>query len=43
MLKETERNKGAAGIGPIALPKEKSNTIPTLKDLGLDYKTSSLV
>lgn len=42
MLKETQRNKGAAGIGPIAVPNEYHNSIPTLTTLGLDKKTSKL-
>ena len=42
MLRETERNRGAAGIGPIVVPKENHNEPPTLADLGLDKKTSKL-
>ena len=39
MLKETERAKGAKGIGPIAVPPEDHN--PTLSDLGLTKRESS--
>jgi len=42
MLKETPRNRGAAGIGPIAVPDEYHNQEPTLAELGLDKKTSKL-
>ena len=40
MLKATPRNEGAKGIGTSAVPKE--NHTPTLAQLGLDKKTSSL-
>ena len=40
LLKATERNKGAAGIGPIAVSEEYHNA-PTLKELGLTKKESS--
>lgn len=42
MLKETQRNTGAKGEGPIAVPKEYRNQAPTLADLGLNKKTSKL-
>ncbi len=41
MLSATERAKGAAGIGPIAVPDGYSNGVPTLADLGIDRKTSA--
>jgi len=34
-----EKNSGAKGIGTSAVPKE-NHTPPTLKDLGIDKKTS---
>ena len=40
MLKDAPKNTGAAGIGTSAVPKE--NRTPTLADLGLDKKTSSI-
>jgi len=42
MLRETPRNTGAAGIGPIAVLKENRNLTPTLADMGLSKKTSKL-
>jgi hypothetical protein len=41
MLKETERNVGAKGIGKSVVPKEY-HTPPTLSELGIDKKISSL-
>ena len=41
MLKETERNVGARGIGKSVVPKENC-TPPTLSELGIDRKISSL-
>ena len=38
MLKETDRNAGARGVGKSGVP----NKYPTLNELGLDKKTSSL-
>lgn len=40
MLKATERNQGAKGIGKSAVPKE--NHTPTLLELGIDKKISAL-
>lgn len=40
MLKDSPRNEGAKGIGTSAVPKE--NRTPTLNDLGIDKKTSSI-
>ena len=40
MLKATERNNGAKGIGKSVVPKE--NRTPTLAALGIDKKISSL-
>lgn len=37
MLRESERNKGAKGIGPIAVHSADSN-IPTLPDLGISLE-----
>lgn len=42
MLKDAPKNTGAAGIGTSAVPKENRTTTPTLADLGLDKKTSSI-
>lgn len=41
MLKGTERNVGARGIGKSVVPKENC-TPPTLSELGIDRKISSL-
>jgi len=41
MLKKTERNVGARGIGKSVVPKENC-TPPTLSELGIDKKISSL-
>jgi len=40
LLKETERNKGAAGIGKSAVPKQDGTPI-TLSELGITKKESS--
>lgn len=37
----SNRNEGAKGIGPIAVPNKNRNAPETLADLGLDKKTSS--
>jgi len=43
LLAETPKNTGAKGIGPIAVPNMNRNDfIPTLSDLGVDRKISSL-
>lgn len=41
MLAETRRARGAAGVGPIAVPTGNSNQPPTLEELGIDRKLSS--
>ena len=41
ILKAGPKNRGAEGIGPIAVPKRDHNT-PTLAEMGLDKKTSAL-
>ena len=43
LLAETPKNTGAKGIGPIAVPNmNRNDLIPTLSDLGVDKKISSL-
>lgn len=41
MLGAMPKNKGAAGIGPIAVAKENRNNEPTLESLGVSKKQSS--
>ena len=43
MLRETDRAKGAAGIGPVAIPERYRNEqTPTLAEIGLTPKESAL-
>jgi len=40
-LKETEKNTGAKGVGPIAVPDGYRNETPTLEELGVTKKLSA--
>jgi hypothetical protein len=41
MLKQTKKNTGAAGVGPIAVPEGNRNQEPTLKEQGISKKLSA--
>jgi hypothetical protein len=41
VLKATPKNKGAKGVGPIAVPSRNRNDNATLTDIGIDKKLSS--
>lgn len=41
LLREMEKNKGAQGIGPIAVTRENRNAPPTLSDMGITKRESA--